>query len=132
MSYELMIDWSTSVEQQVDDIDALLKTARSLMRQIRDKKDTSPELITDQSYQCFQTAICSMHELIRELEDNPLYRPALLQLCNRQREQRRRLIQKYFGVGDTSPLTATSGRTSPKRRTSGHPTRGLRKAQSHR
>ena len=103
MSYEVMIDWNTSIEQQVDEIDALLNTARSLMRQIRDKKDTSPALITDKSYQCFQTAICSMHQLIRELEDNPLYRPALLQLCNRQREQRRRSIQKYFGEAIRAP-----------------------------
>jgi hypothetical protein len=68
------------------------------MRQIRDKKETSPQAITDQSYQSFQTAICSVHQLIRELEDNPLYRPALLRLCNRQRAQRQRVIERYFGA----------------------------------
>ena len=91
MSYKVMLDWNTSIEQQVDEIDALLNAARNLMRQIRDKKDTSPELISGDSYQRFQTAICSMHELIRELEDNPLYRPALMQLCQQ------RLIDNCFG-----------------------------------
>lgn len=97
MAYEARLDRGTLIEQQVDEIDALLNRARGLMRQIRDKKNNSPDSITDRSYRCFQTAICSMHRLIRELEDNPLYRPALLQLCNSEREQRQRTIQKYFG-----------------------------------
>jgi hypothetical protein len=103
MSWEATIDWTKSIEQQVGEIDALLNTACSLMRQIRDKKDISPHLITDGTYHGFETAICSVHQLIRELEDNPLYRPALLHLCSKQKDQRQRVIEKYFGAAVRAP-----------------------------
>lgn len=111
MHNEAMTGRSKVFDQQVDAIDTLLSTACNLLRHIRDT-NCPPGSAADQSCQSFQTVICSVHHLIRELEDNPLYRPALLQLCDRQKRQRQLVIEKYFGSGRANSLDPTGARSS--------------------
>jgi hypothetical protein len=91
------IDWSRSIEQQIEEIIVATAAARKLVRQIAYKKDAHPELITKESYACFQSVIHEMTLLVREVEASPFYKEALAQLCNRRIRKQRRLVAKYFG-----------------------------------
>lgn len=90
------IDWSRSIEQQIEEIVVATNIARRLVRQIGYKNDAHPELITDQNYAYYQSVIHSMSELAGEVENSPLYEKALISLRNRQRKKQRRVIAKYF------------------------------------
>jgi hypothetical protein len=90
------IDWGHSIEQQIEEIVVATAMARGLVRQIGYKKDTHPELITDQNYACFQSVIHSLAQLSCEIEASPFYNRALLQLRNRQRKKQQRSMAKYF------------------------------------
>src|SRR5262249_29642943 len=90
------IDWGHSIEQQIEEIVVATTMARRLVRQIGYKKDAHPALITDQSYTCFQSVIHSVEQLSCEIEANPFYKRALIQLRNRQRKKQQQTIAKYF------------------------------------
>src|SRR5262245_57865088 len=107
MRNEAMVGQNGLLDRQVDAIDTLLNAARNLLRDIGDGNNRPPGSAAERSCQSFQTVICSVHQLIRELEDNPLYRPALLQLCDRQRGQRQLVIEKYFGGANAPDPTGT-------------------------
>ena len=92
------IDWNTSIEQQVEQIDAAMVKARKLVRQIKRKWDERPELITSEHYSYFQSAIRSVDQVKLEIEINPLYKLALLQLSTRQKRKQQQTIAKYFGA----------------------------------
>jgi hypothetical protein len=90
------IDWNTSIEQQVDQIVAAVVNARKLVRQIKLKKNGRPELITSENYSYFQSVISSVNHLALEVEINPLYKLALLQLNIRRKRKQQWMISKYF------------------------------------
>jgi hypothetical protein len=90
------IDWSRSIEQQIEEIVVAASIARRLVRQIGYKNDAHPELITDQNYAYFQSVIHSMAGLAAEVESSPLYEKALTCLRNRQRKKQQHVIAKYF------------------------------------
>ena len=90
------IDWGHSVEQQIEEIVVATTMARRLVRQIGYKQDLHPELITDQSYACFQSVIHSVAQLSCEVEGSPFYERALVQLRHRQRKKQKRTLAKYF------------------------------------
>ena len=90
------IDWGHSIEQQIEEIVVAATMARRLVRQIGYKKALHPELMTDQSYACFQSVIHSLAQLSCEVEASPFYERALIQLRNRQRKKQKRTIAKYF------------------------------------
>jgi hypothetical protein len=92
------IDWNNSIEQQVDEIVRAMINAHRLVQQIKLKHGVRSELITKENYSCFQSVICLMRHLVFEIERNPLYQPALLQLRNRQMRKRRRILAKHFGI----------------------------------
>ena len=92
------IDWNTSIEQQVDQLVAAMAKARILIRQIKRKRAERPELITREHYSYFQSAIRSVDQLKLEIETNPLYKLAFLQLSARQKRKQQKMIAKYFGV----------------------------------
>lgn len=91
------IDWSRSIEQQIEEIVVATATVRRLVRQIKRKENAHPELITKENYLYFQSVIHSMAELAREVEANPLYGDALVELRNKQRKKQQRVIARYFG-----------------------------------
>lgn len=91
------IDWGHSIEQQIERILFATALARRLVRQIANKNAAHPELITRESYACFQSVIHSLAELVCEVEGCPLYEDALYELRDRQRRKRQRLIAKHFG-----------------------------------
>jgi ubiquinone biosynthesis protein UbiJ len=91
------IDWDHSIEQQIDEIVIATATARRLVRQIKDKRDAHPELITKETYAYFQSAIHSMAQLVREVEGNPLYGDALRELRKKQRRKQQQVLARYFG-----------------------------------
>jgi hypothetical protein len=92
------IDWNNSIEQQVEEIVRAMSNAHRLVRQINRKHGARAELITKENYSYFQSVICLMRHLAFEVEKNPLYRPALLQLRNRQMKKRQRILAKHFGI----------------------------------
>ena len=92
------IDWNNSIEQQVDEIVKAMINVRKLVLQIKRKHGARAELITEENYSCFQSVICLMNHLVSEIEGNPLYKPALRQLRNRQMRKRRRILAKHFGI----------------------------------
>ena len=92
------IDWNNSIEQQVDEIVRAMMNAHRLVQQIKLKHGVRAELITKENYSCFQSVICLVRHLMFEIERNPLYQPALLQLSNRQMRKRRRILAKHFGI----------------------------------
>lgn len=91
------IDWGSSIEQQIEEIVVATATARRLLRQIKFKENAHPELITKENCVYFQWVIHSMAQLAGELEANPLYDEALVDLRNKQRKKQQRVIAKYFG-----------------------------------
>jgi hypothetical protein len=92
------IDWNNSIEQQIDEIVRAMSSAHRLVQQIERKHGVRAELITKENHSCFQSVICLMRHLVFEIERNPLYQPALLQLRNRQMRKRRRILAKHFGI----------------------------------
>jgi len=90
-------DWGRSIEQQIEEIVAATAAARKLVRQIKQKKDAHPELITRENYMYFQSVIHSMTQLRWEVEASPLYKEALIELRNRQKRKQQRTVAKYFG-----------------------------------
>ena len=92
------IDWSTSIEQQVDQLVAAMVKARKLVRQIKRKTAERPELITREHYSYFQSVIRSVDQLKLEIATNPLYQLAFLQLSTRQKRKQQQMIAKYFGA----------------------------------
>lgn len=91
------IDWGHSIEQQIERIVIATATARDLVRQITDKKDARPELITKENCTCFQSVIHSMAQLVSEVEGSPFYKDALAELRNRRRRKQQQIVAKYFG-----------------------------------
>jgi hypothetical protein len=91
------IDWGSSIEQQIEEITVATATARRLLRQIKHKQNAHPELITKENYVYFQWVIHSMAQLAGELEANPLYEEALVDLRSKQKKKQQRVIAKYFG-----------------------------------
>jgi hypothetical protein len=94
------IDWNNSIEQQIDEIVRAMSNAQRLVQQIKRKHGVRAELITKENYSCFQSVICLINHLVSEVEGNPLYKPALLQLRNRQMRKRQRILAKHFGITD--------------------------------
>jgi hypothetical protein len=92
------IDWNNSIEQQIEEIVGAMINAHRLVQQIKRKHGARAELITKENYSCFQSVICLMRHLVFEVEANPLYQPALLQLRNRQMRKQRRILAKHFGI----------------------------------
>jgi hypothetical protein len=92
------IDWNNSIEQQVEEIIGAMINAHRLVQQIKRKHGARAELITKENYSCFQSVICLLRHLVFEVERNPLYQPALLQLSNRQMRKRQRTLAKHFGI----------------------------------
>jgi hypothetical protein len=92
------IDWNNSIEQQIDEIVRAMIRSHKLVQQIKRKHGVRAELITKENYSCFQSVICLMNHLVSEIEGNPLYKPAVLQLRNRQMRKRRRILAKHFGI----------------------------------
>ena len=92
------IDWNNSIEQQVEEIVKAMINAQQLVQQIKHKHGARAELITKENYSCFQSVICLMRHLVFEVERNPLYHPALLQLRKRQMRKRQRILAKHLGI----------------------------------
>jgi hypothetical protein len=92
------IDWNNSIERQIDEIVKAMINAHRLVQQIKRKHGVRAELITKENYSCFQSVICLLNHLVSEVEGNPLYKPALLQLHNREMRKRRRILAKHFGI----------------------------------
>jgi hypothetical protein len=102
------IDWSRSIDQQIDGIVAAMIHARELLLQIGRKNDAHPELITSENYSCFQSVIYFMKELAAEVESNPLYEQALRRLISKQRKKQQRIIARHFGAGPQFRIGAHS------------------------
>ena len=66
------IDWNTSIEQQVEQIDAAMVKARKLVTQIKRKWDERPELITSEHYSYFQSVIRSVDQMKLEIESKSI------------------------------------------------------------